>query len=211
MKLNEIIEPEIITKNYKGQFRYPQKPNTNAEMGFGYFSVTRTDKSDPHMVIKRHKKAYDFKEGFDIFAQNVVDNKLYKNIHFPKIYKSTDIKDKENQSIKKWQIERLYPFKSLSEKELIHLVESYFYPSSFENFLSHGEKMIRFKIVDILKVAIYKGNYDPIKSDELKNALAIIKKMYENQTGIMLDLHQGNVMIRRTPYGNQLVITDPFA
>lgn len=47
-----------------------------------------------------------------------------------------------------------------------------------------------------------------VKDDNLKEAIAIMKKM--KQQGYLPDIHYNNIMVRRSPYGPQPVITDPF-
>jgi len=64
------------------------------------------------------------------------------------------------------------------------------------------------KIMTIEQHAEVLGQY--IVDADLNNAMAWLRNQ-ENLSNIWFDLHKENVMIRRTPYGAQLVITDPFS
>jgi hypothetical protein len=55
------------------------------------------------------------------------------------------------------------------------------------------------------------GNYSNVLDSNLKGALNLIRKIIQKSNGnITLDLHKDNIMVRGTPSGPQLVITDPL-
>lgn len=49
-----------------------------------------------------------------------------------------------------------------------------------------------------------------IVDEDFKNAISFLKNVYSKSASIHYDIHDDNVMIRRTPYGPQLVFLDPF-
>ena len=61
------------------------------------------------------------------------------------------------------------------------------------------------------------GNMDAIRSERLQEALYTLHKFFyahnlANQyRRLYVDIHEDNIMVRRSPHGFTLVITDPFS
>lgn len=208
MKLDEIIQPEVSIKPYRGTFKHKSYINDKNALGSGYYSVVRQDKTDPHM-IKKDQRSSDYlaDDPYHIFAKEILENKLYDNIHFPKIYKSTGFKDSTGRTIMRWRMERLTEMSKLSPEEVGNLFEKYFNPDAIKG---HGRTIEVFAY--LIDKAVSRNDFDIIEDPELKEALQQIRIIYDKygRTVMSVDIHSANIMIRRTPYGNQIVITDPF-
>ncbi len=69
---------------------------------------------------------------------------------------------------------------------------------------NHLAGMIR---ASVLKPAVWELAVD----EEFKQAMSVVKAFTKWREGAHLDLHHNNIMVRMTPYGAHLVISDPFA
>lgn len=217
MKLTEIFEPETINKsthkNLKGSYNDVSDKNI---IGAGMFSLVSSNKRDPHLISKRHKSPErdgKYTDAFTEYAEIVVRDELWNMIHFPRIYKTITLRDSENKKLRKWKIEKLYSLATLNSKETSSLIERYF---------GNDANIDSLKIEKPHHMADYLGNkiidneLDAIKDETL---LAACKKLIEikqelsrvKNVAVFLDLGTGNIMIRRTKYGPEIVFSDPFA
>lgn len=210
MKLTEIFEPSVSNvKTNRAFSRGGEPPTTKNELGRGTFSIASTDPSDPHLIKKRqYIYGGGMQDAFDLYANEIVKNKLWDNIHFPRIYSIKSIEDRTGKKLHKWKIEKLHPLRSLNAKELKYLATRTFNQSVAENVDSWWDFTIHFS-------SAIRGHYfNDIKDQELAQALELIADMYEKFSKeyprMRLDLHEENMMARRTNLGVQLVITDPF-
>ncbi len=155
------------------------------------------------------------KDGFNYFIENIIKSDSFDNIHFPKVYNIKKITDKEGNWIHKYDVERLIPLKELSNREIYRL-----FTDNFKRHVKEYEKMDSYDLEDtrsnigfILSSAIRKNDHSELRSAELKKAVSLLHNMNTRASdeGHFMDLHSDNVMARRTPYGLQLVINDPFA
>lgn len=197
---------QMSDRNYGGRFNMTKaakrEPN---ELGRGLFSKVKHSE-DPHMVDKEtirplgpdHKNKAD---GFEFFVKTLVENDLMDNIHFPKVYKAAKSTDSTNTHRHKYTLEKLEPIDGLSDEEFASLVETHMLrPCASVNALA-----------DRISGAC-NSKYDRdtfIRMESLRDACEIISEM-DDVSDFRMDIHDGNIMVRRTPHGLQLVFTDPF-
>ena len=196
MKLKQLLE------SFEPQFgTFPDTSKKREDVGGrGIYASVKGDE-DPFMINKySHPHVED--PGYTAYVKLITDNKLAQaNPHFPRIYEISD---------GKWKMEKL-PF----------TLRQYFESGDYhEN--KHNKEVI---------CGMYLNDYDPanfdywdftypykIKLGTYRKALEIIHKFAKENNSkresgdVWLgdDLHASNIMVRLTPQGPQLVITDPW-
>lgn len=199
-----------------------------ADHGTGGVFAFAKQSDDPHMVDKHHKssskktqKSYRMLDAFPYYAKIIYENQLWDEIHFPRIYHVTRATTEDGGFRYSWNMEKLYDFKDLDVEEMDALSQKYFggvgandseanYPKMFSRFIKNSFIYGRndgisdeqlYACVDLLhsmKEPIYKMAREDIKD-------------YDVELDLFEDLHTGNIMVRRTNTGPQIVLTDPFA
>jgi hypothetical protein len=234
--LLEIIEPKISQARYKGSFQTSPTADDDFSsdinsrrvgseknvLGKGHYSTVSKDKTDPHMV-KKHNIRFDDEglDTYDQFAQYIINNKLYENPYFPKIYQHKTIVDKNENPLHKFQIEKLEEVTNLSIEEIEHIYRIIFKkPESqkkmadkkYKGFMKHVKKRLLAQITSQMRAAIEFNNPTDFKDSNIVEAIRELHNFLSKECKeCELDLHPGNIMARRTPYGVQLVITDPVS
>lgn len=220
MLLVEIIEPRASKEKI---------PVGKHALGGGAVAKVYPHETDPHMVVKKEKSHKSSRElgRFGIHSRNdafayYIDAAapyMKSNPYLPRVYIKNTRKSKNGIISYTYVIERLADRfdSSTVTPEMVDamadkiLVDPYFV--NMEN--KHGKWS---KLVEIIERAIEQQNYSKIKDEQLIEAGNIIHeaiKKYktdwpQNDARIRVDLHAGNFMIRMTPVGPQLVITDPL-
>lgn len=222
-RLIEIIEPQVSRQNYSGTFQGTRK-HTDYEsddsmsvdkgmVGRGYFSTVAADKKDPHMV-KKYTTNFDSDDVFDLYVRFIIKNKLHENPYFPRIYNFKEIQDKKGQTPYKYQIEKLQNITNLDKKEFEFIFDKIFGDGFFSKYVA-GERteQMAFRLADVVETAAKEDVESKIEDEDFKKATRLIRMFVNSKKcdGCRIDLHQNNIMARRTPYGVQLVITDPVA
>lgn len=203
----DLAQTQVSDRKYSGQFNYDRvRHKTRDELGRGAFSKVRPDREDPHMVTKQSvtplgSNHLDKADGFDAFVKMLIDNDLMDDIHFPKVYKAQKVTDKTGTHKHNYTIEKLEPLKSLSREELASIEDSHMNPGYDEDF------PIWERIYDACRSARAREMY--IKMESLKESCQSLEDMGD-YSDFRLDIHRDNLMVRRTPYGLQLVFSDPF-
>lgn len=203
----DIAQTQVADHKYGGKFNFQadrkRKPD---ELGRGMFSTVMRDRNDPHMVQKKTTtpmgRQHDTKaDGFDAYVRMLVENGLMDNIHFPKVYKAKKTTDNTGTHRNSYTIEKLEEISALSQEEFDALVEHHLLRPVYD---ARG-------LADRVSGAC-NSKYDRdtyIRMDSLKEACETIEEL-DDVMHFRLDIHEGNLMVRRTPYGVQLVISDPF-
>jgi len=181
------------------------------------YAAAYKHKSRPGTVLKVGKfHATPFEDGYLSFVQAVLrNNRSAGNPYLPRIYsvKVYRPKSKDGEELRGGQyfveMERLYKMRDLRPEELMAIGSRIFKswnddenePWQLARYLGRacrGDRMI----------------LDDIKDKKLLQAISMvhgIEKRKRNISDIELDMHDGNIMFRRTNVGAQLVITDPLA
>jgi hypothetical protein len=214
MKLNEIIKTSYTTRPYS--LEYDDEFETPGDEDSGHFSYIKRPKSNPHVVIKKNKDTLEHtRDGFILYVKELKRRRIWeKNIHFPRVYNTTDIKTRYGDNVRSWEIEKLIPLYECSKEELTSILYRYFHFSNDMKNKSNPDidRMHRDSIIDEIinniKSSI-KPPYRWVTDDEFKEAILILRDISKNIKA-SLDIHSDNIMARRTSTGIQLVFSDPF-
>lgn len=205
MKLKQLLESFDQIRINNGDELPDTSEHTDDVKGSGAFAKVKGDK-DPHMI---NKIATKWDTGYNAYIDFLIDNKLAQsNPHFPRVYVA--------QNGTKWQMEKL-PHTLFSylggdgdrdlAKERLDTLISIYIEDEIELTSEHGFSAFM----------NYISSPENIKLGSYRKALTIVHDLYEKlkvehpQSLMVLDLHSKNIMVRITPVGPQLVITDPFA
>jgi len=202
----DLVQTQITDRKYGGAMNFQQdKKRSSSELGRGNFSKVEPD-SDPHMVTKRSIKpmgpSHNLKaDGFNQYVRMLSANDVMDNIHFPKVYKANTSTDKNNDHRNTFTVERLESLTSISSEEFQGLVER-----CFNRPVSDIDVMAE-RISESCESEYERKMY--IKMETLFEACEIMQRLSQ-ESDFGLDLHSDNLMVRRTPMGLQIVISDPF-
>lgn len=195
--------PSFATDTYRGKNYIDQ----------GYFSSVFGHPDNPHDVVKGSKR-FDSEDGYEGFIRALAEDETMRdNIYMPRIRTARVITStKTGQKSTMIRMERLQQLKALSEREaymiLVNLIGR-------TNAFEYKET----KEVDTWQRALkyfldmHSGNMPPssdIINEDWLEAYNWVQRV-SREKGWHMDLHSENWMMRRTPYGPQLVITDPFS
>jgi viroplasmin and RNaseH domain-containing protein len=106
-------------------------------------------------------------------------------------------------------MEKLIPLNNTSP-ELIETIFNNIITKNEDTQYIKNELGAKFAILYIIEKSILRNNYAIIKDEHLIQALQYIKSVKDTNKDFALDLHDENIMIRNTPVGPQLVLTDPL-
>lgn len=183
-------------------------------LGTGSFASTYTNPNrTPHDVRKASKQMErQHIDGFYFYIRALENNPDNTNPYFPRFREITIYTDKfivanqeDSQQDKitySVQMERLYRLIDISESEYNAILYRILGPDISDNTSIELNDMVRRVIVSGRK------HYNIIDEDFYR-ATKFISKVAEN-SNVWLDVHNENIMFRRTSYGPQLVITDPL-
>lgn len=217
--LEALITPTQTNKTFNGTLRSRYETGrkaSNRELGNGGFSAVKPHSKDPHMV-KKHNTGPAAAEidGYNVYVGLLVDHDLMDNPHFPRVYNATQIKDKKGNFINTFDIEKLEDFMHLSPEDAEAIVRNHFQKGVIDidpKWFVDGESYFLADVIaDRVHDALYYGDFSQLKG-KFAEAVQTLNKIFHDEGLIRnLDMHSGNVMMRRTPHGPQLVITDPLA
>lgn len=187
MKLHEIIDTELSSDFSPGHI-----------IASGGEATVYNDVNDPHMAVRSvHRKRDD---SYWKYIEAIVKNKMTgNNPYVPRVYKF----DKNKQ---KFQLEKLVPMHSMDDKELDYIAETIGLIERGPDPWDRAKWAKVSLIVTFIRDAMYK-KLETIPED-LQQVLKLILSL--KATNSTDDISEDNVMVRRTPYGPQLVITDPL-
>lgn len=175
---------------------YRDEPNR------GVYSKGRSNFQDPFMFTKISTRPVKLEN--DAYYNYVQAIKPYisSNPYLPRVYViKTDI-DSEGRAIPKYQMEKLFNLTDFDDEEELKPIGEKIFTNPPSN------------IIDTLKSirrALENGIYAGIKDKKLIQALQIIKQVHDSSDyKFYYDLHDGNFLFRKGPYGIQLVISDPL-
>ena len=231
MRISELTQITTRAPGIK-QRQQQQKSEPGAEtLGKGVFGTVYTKPRDVETAVKistLNQGSWDA-DGYYNYIERVKDLKAdTHNPYLPQIYDVERVEVRGKKPYLVVEIERLYPTKSLSSEEA-ELV--------FQNIIGRPiTKDDRARIQtasgrhwrtgepnpinwiwaarNVMQSIIKQGDWGiwndySVKNPELKAALDIVADLVKQ--GYVLDLHDENYMVRRTPYGVQPVLTDPIS
>jgi len=175
----------------------PDKSNSGKTLGGGWFASV-TDDEDPHMV---NKATHRQDPAYAAYVDFLLKNKLAQaNPHFPRIYEIGN---------GQWKMEKL-PY-TLSQ---------FFEVQDYDQYINNKDMIGNMYLKDFDPNRITSWDFDSptnIKLGTYRKALELVHaaRIAYNETNpekrLTDDLHPGNIMVRLTPQGPQLVITDPWS
>lgn len=214
MNILEIINTDVQTVNVKngkliGSIFKPSKEFDK----HGKFSKIKDDPISPHFVLKLETKRDD---AYWEFVEFLIKNKLFSNPHFPRIYDVKKYVDDTGKMARMARIEKLFPISSLSNEEVVSILENNFVDFIVTNIKSSAlsksdmVELISGALSDAIDSSKHPDKY--ITNKQLSDAVASIRhfiRRVNKLDGLVSDIHSGNLMVRRTPYGAQIVFIDP--
>lgn len=190
MLLTEIITSEVTFNSDDNRFKRPT-------IGSGAFSTVHKDQ-DPHMVHKRAKGSKETSiDGFWIYVNYIIEYKLWDNPYFPRVYN----KNIDSSSTASTTLEKLEPISKLRPEEVGSISQKIFGTDEITNV---G------RLAEIIEKSIEQKKVEGALDDEYIKAVYILHRIAKKEN-LIVDVSDENIMIRRTPIGVQLVITDPFS
>lgn len=215
MKIRELLEgpvnPKFGERTVNKRLGGYVNKRANFNKATGGFSNVVPD-ADPHMVKKSSNTPMEpgETEGFRAFIEYIVKNGLTDNPHFPKVYSVKKIVGRDGKYIDSYKTEKLLTRNDVDFEEFRDFVQTTIKPEhltwKFSNAKNNRE-MMDYLADNIRHECFEKSNIFTL--DSLNEACAIIDEMVESLNGAN-DLHGGNVLLRRTPFGLQVVLNDPL-
>lgn len=212
MRLREFIEPQRKTVSVDDERlkRNVKDAGTDIRGKQGWFS--RVHGKDPHTIDKFNVRDLPAnpdaaQDGFWIWANAIMENKLFeKNPHFPRIYEETAYRGKEREK-RRYKMERLFTPDEFSREQLETMMEQYLTErglSEIKNFADTAN--------DAWELFCGMIERTSPKSISSKQLLAAAEVAYElsQKHGYNVDIHDNNVMLRKTQFGIIPVISDPL-
>ena len=199
MKLSEVFDQQ--------QLKDVPTSNKGNETGSGHFSSVASNKDDPHTVIKtatKHDTAYN------AYADFLIKNKIaQRNPHFPRIYVTAGGKHWEMEKLHMTLQEYLIYEAADNEEanERIANVTELYLNDDIGNSIANNSNMRLQDRVSSLVFALQKPKN--IKLESWKEAVKIIHDFIDSNHHFREDIAAKNIMVRLSPVGIQLVLTDP--
>ena len=224
MRLNELIDTEFKTTELPTKFN-TQKLLKQKEKGekdpevkkrSGAYAKVDVDPDEPFTAKKKyHVPMKDVEDdGYYVYIKTIADRGLAKsNPYFPRVYNVDIEKDKTGKVRPEFKMETLISSSELDAAALYGMGDRMF--ENFEYMLpvkDPDEKQLRHAIAHgIIQILKY-GSFERVKDPKLMQALSMIRNIVlDGDTKYGIDMHPDNYMIRPTPHGPQLVLTDPIS
>ena len=227
MRLTEIVDTKYKSKERPSRFdidamrkekeRMLDKPDQRDDGGWGAYAAVDTDPNDPFIAKKKyHVPMQDLnKDAYYVYIKTIADNGLAKsNPYFPRVYNVEIEKDSSGNAQPKFNMEKLALSSSLDREALLGMGDRMFnrFEYIFPSNTPPTDRELRYTISHGMSQIIKHSAFDRAKDPQLEEALRLIKKILLDSKGaFVVDIHAANYMIRSTPHGPQLVLTDPIA
>jgi hypothetical protein len=231
MKLNEIIDTEIRSSKFDGEFTdkgygWRQHPDEDADrsMGKGSYYGAFSKEDNPHEIDKltldARKEGYS--DGQAEYVMELVDRKISgNNIFAPRVYDFNKIKDDKDYIHISFTEETLLNAADVDMDEIKVIMDQIFSPTDIDVVYSSADdysfevdtnqERVTGGIGRTFELMIKKNNINTL-SDDLNEVLELVRELtYADGGKFGLDLHDENIMYRRTSTGVQLVISDPIS
>jgi hypothetical protein len=223
MKISDILSEQIETKVTDHKTGLNLKvPHLNRHerdrvLGRGIANIVLNNKRDPHTVLRHNSNVINpHVDSSSPYYKWLVSTKAYdSNPYFPRIYARSTVKDKSGKTLITHEIEKLHSLDALEPEVLEGIYTALFDENAIERASSFAKKYSmndkHFKKLILLNCLDWTFDGRVQTSDEqLQQALKKARELsFENEIGGP-DMHEENVMVRLTPHGPQLVLTDPI-
>lgn len=241
MKLKHLFEyqfPEIQQKTVKRLPKQHKLAFNDASvlrnkkvkhLGSGAFASAYANEDRPEDVRKVSGQS-SVHDGYMKFVKALKDSPEFGNPYFPKFREGSEYKDMETHSMVRRTVysvktERLQRLEDLTKKEVEAVLERW-YGKNWNAVASQVVQRIdpkskfnppgnwkhpAFQLVEILKRLIRGVHFGAgLQDEDLAKAIGFIQTFQGSGIGEP-DISMNNIMYKRSPYGIQLVFTDPVA
>jgi hypothetical protein len=177
-----------------------------ADIGDGIEAVAFKHRSDPALIVKVERKPTDPATNAYYQYVRAIQPLMSNNPYLPRIYVADSFKTEKGVRFA-YTMERLYD----AYKAVSHIHPDLF--KSFANRLfvnppdTESSRSIYGGWTNVIREinhVVRQGDYSNIRDRKLVQACQLINQLKQG-----IDLHSGNLMIRYTGVGPQIVITDP--
>lgn len=226
MQIKELLVEQIDTKirdvNTSLKLTSPHIDRTppKREIGRGISNVVLANKRDPHTIIRHNSNVvHPSIDSSNVYYNWLAKSKVFnENPFFPRIYEKVTVSDRSGRKLIKYEIEKLSPIEILDIAAMRGLTNRLFDQTTITRILRFTASRSSWADMDDEERAliillncledVFFGN--PSSDENLNDAMKTIKELSEQNPVTGSDLHRGNVMVRLTPHGPQLVLTDPI-
>jgi hypothetical protein len=208
-------------------------------IGGGAYADVYAAQKDPGAVDKIAKSSEikyladdPYYEFLHMLSQN---DRIANNPFFPKVFKLDTFRDASGKYTYNVNMEKLRPLSSLRTDEIMTIGRDLF--TEFDSEIRGQKKKLGIKgskptgdpeeeqsrertqkIVALVafadcfnEILMSTRPITTIKNPKLVQAMMFLQKILKSNPDFSADLHHANLMIRRGPYGVQVVITDPIS
>lgn len=217
MQLNELFEPSVRHREVKNHdidsIKNDSMKSNKGEIGYGMYGKAVPNKKSPFTVKKNNffpLKNIDNNDGYMYYIRSIVSNKMAQsNPFFPRVYDIIYLIDKDGKQRYRAEIEKLEHSHAFSVEELTQMLKT-LYPKRLIGTYNDVYQLTH-RLCYLIRQHINKRNAYAPKNEKFKECLDfIIELQNKNNEFVGYDFHDNNIMYRRTGFGPQLVITDPF-
>lgn len=184
--------------------------------GTGTYASTYGHQDNPHDVrkVSREQQIKNY-DGFWTFIVALSKHEDNDNPYFPRFRSITNYEGPRTGSYSV-QVERLYHVNSLKSREVEALILTIYGMDNWKRIvlmisndaMTLPDQAIGKTFLDALSNSFREVRYQELIIDKnLKSAIDFITLI----PGGYLDIHPANIMVRNTPYGKQIVFSDPRA
>lgn len=220
MKILEITEPQIEPASDPHGLAVAKMGQKNRELGRGVYAAVFLNPGDMQTVKKIASVAQNKweRDGYYAYIMEIgKQNKEHPNPYLPQIIGVKRFSNDEGDYMEV-EIEKLYPV-TREYTDVVGALEK-LYQTRFEEEDFDLLGISPYSLLTITTRDYFFDSSIRIKtlpttgevlelSPDFKEAVEVVRKA--KKQFMSLDIHLGNLMIRRTPYGPQLVITDPLS
>lgn len=195
---------------YKIVKRGQRQANPPKELGRGNFGTAISQPHEVNSVLKLGRFSHDNAET-DGYYQFINRVRHMDNPYFPQI---DEVKTLKGGKMFKVRMERLTDLSHLSREELFALLErtlGYEPTLKITNGMSDediDDEILFWMTINFGKMLMGRSPIPDTADDNFKQAMQFMQAMHKEGYGE--DIHAGNMMVRRSKYGSQLVFIDPF-
>lgn len=226
MKIAELLEdlqPRSTKSDYAGTVErlYKTRSKTGiSNVGGGTYGKVYELPGDSMNVTKvaRHPHDDPSKDGYFGYIKRLVQ---LENPYFPQVDELQLLKSRDDGTpFYKVRIEKLEQLATL-EAEQVHAIVNRIFgralsDEEYTQFVHQhvpparrGKEANSEALASFLESCVENTRISAtVKDPELIKAIQILRLFHKH--GYILDIHNENIMLRRTPYGGQVVFTDPF-
>jgi hypothetical protein len=230
MRINEIVDTEFMDVERKRPYnsaelakQEKQAARRGSAMGgnAGWYSRGYQNPRDPHEFVKTtHMPSVLYNDAYFHYVSTIsnLQRKNYRNPYFPVVYQVKISMDSHGNERPRYRIETLQNVETYPIESIVGMIDRMFIDPSIviekrevsENNKRDIWRAISFQLDDCIG-NVRSEAMQNIKDRNLKSALVIIHNVMKKSDFFEPDIHGGNIMIRGTPYGPQLVLMDPIS